>query len=113
MDVDRQTFYPQLLSILEAIADAHFVAIDLEMSGIALQRNTQNSRALDNSNPELQTQYTQIKAAAEKFHVLQVGITCVCEDRKNGYYQTRPYNILISPLFLEGEKLGIDRQFSF
>lgn len=82
MDVGPRTFLHQLPSILNAIADAHFVAIDLELSGIP----TRKPRAVgeDTGKPNLQSRYEETKMAAEKYQVLQLGITCVGEDRVKG-----------------------------
>lgn len=82
MDIGPRAFLHQLPTILNAIADAHFVAIDLELSGIP----TRKLRAAgeDNSKPNLQSRYEETRMAAEKYQVLQLGITCVEEDKDKG-----------------------------
>lgn len=84
MDIGPRAFLNQLPTILNAIAEAHFVAIDLELSGIP----TRKSRAPgeDIIKPNLQSRYEETKLAAEKYQILQLGITCVGEDRDKGTY---------------------------
>ena len=95
MDVSRNRFQAQLPFILEDIANAHFISIDLELSGIPGPQI--NRSRLDGSGssgkPTLQERYTDIKHAVERYQVLQVGLTCVLEDRQSGQYQ-----VLIQPI---------------
>lgn len=82
MDILPRAFLPQLPNILNAIAGAHFVAIDLELSGIPAKKP--RAAGEDRSKPNLQSRYEETKIAAEKYQVLQLGITCVREDREKG-----------------------------
>lgn len=100
MDVTHRTFHNLLPSLLAAIADAHFIAIDLELSGIPGQQvnkaKAPGSRA--GGKPSLQERYEETKAAAEKYQVLQLGITCVGENRNRGTAMlsadwTSPYGV--------------------
>lgn len=77
MEVDKNNFNAHLLPILRSIANADFVAIDLEMSGIATSSKQENK-------PNLQEVYEDVKGAAEKYQVLQVGITCIEKDAELG-----------------------------
>lgn len=106
MDVDQQHFNVHLLDILRHIANAEFVAFDLEMSGIGT--SPRRSR-----KPSIQEVYEDVKAAAETYQVLQVGITCIEKDEESDMYVARPYNFHLSPLFLQGDRLGIERNFCF
>lgn len=55
------------------------------MSGISTRpRFSAGDRSHDIGKPSLQQQYEDIRGAAETFQVLQVGITCVEEDRDRG-----------------------------
>lgn len=83
MDVTRRTFPSQLPAIISAIADAHFVAIDLELSGIPTSQ-ANKLRAYDGGRPSLQERYEENKKAAEKYQILQLGITCVGENLNRG-----------------------------
>ncbi len=86
MDVTGQDFYRLLPSLLEAIADAHFVAIDLEFSGISNQGKSRlkvsNQHA--GGKASLQSRYEEERTAAHRYQVLQMGITCVGENLDRG-----------------------------
>lgn len=85
MDIDQGSYKKNLLPVLQHIANASFVSFDLEMSGI--HKNSRyglKSSGHDNGKPNLQTLYEETRIAAETFQVLQVGITCVEEDREKG-----------------------------
>ena len=88
MDVPRHKFQAQLPFILEDIANAHFISIDLELSGIPgpqINKSRTNGSG-SNGKPTLQERYNDTKSAVERYQVLQLGITCVLEDRTNGQY---------------------------
>lgn len=85
MDVRPAEFQARLPSILDAITSAHFVTLDLELSGIpGQQSNRFKTGEAVSRKPPLQQRYEETKAAAEKYQVLQFGITCVEEDRVRG-----------------------------
>jgi poly(A)-specific ribonuclease len=85
MDVEQAHFRKQLLSILKNIANATFITFDLEMSGITTRpKYSSGDRSHDVGKPTLQHQYEEMKSAAETFQILQMGITCVEEDREKG-----------------------------
>lgn len=85
MDVDQVHFWHQLLPLLKAISNASFVTVDVEMSGISTRaRYAPNGRFNETGKPSLQEQYEDTKEAAERYRILQIGLTCVEEDRKNG-----------------------------
>jgi poly(A)-specific ribonuclease len=90
MDVSATAFPSEAVRILQEIASAHFVAFDFEFSGV-------NGWA-PGGKPPLQQYYQEVKAAAERYQVLQVGLTVVKEDLKNGIYVVRPYNFSLSPV---------------
>lgn len=109
MDIDRVSFYPRLVDILEDISQSHFVAFDLELSGVP----TKQSRiGQEPGRPSLQRRYEEIKAAAEKYQILQIGLTCVREDLDSGKYICKPYNFEISPL-VDEPGLDVERDFAF
>ncbi|KAF7916191.1 uncharacterized protein EAE98_010776 [Botrytis deweyae] len=114
MEVDKENWQRLLLPILKDIANATFVSFDLEMSGITTRpKHTSQERTHDLGKPSLQQQYEEVKDAAETFQVLQLGITCVEEDREKEYYLAKPYNINLSPLLLYDRVFDLDRKFSF
>jgi CAF1 family ribonuclease len=79
MDVTSRQFSSELVKILQLVADSHFVALDLEFSGIASRR----ARG-DGSRLSLQQVYKQVREAAKQYQVLQVGLTIVEEDAQKG-----------------------------
>lgn len=113
MDVSGSNFQSLLPSILDAVATAHFVTIDLELSGIPGQQMNKSRAAGESSSgkPTLQQRYEETKTAAERYQVLQFGITCVDEDKDRGVYTLRPYNLFLNPV-ADG-RLDVDRIFSF
>lgn len=130
MDVSRDGFQACLPLILKDIANAHFVSIDLELSGIPGPQI--NRGRLDgggsSGKPTLQERYTDIKHAVERYQVLQLGLTCVLEDKENGSYQSqiigsskltyiqgnyllKPYNFFLNPV--PDQKLHVERIFAY
>lgn len=83
MDVKKNTFRALLPSILSAISTAHFVSFDLELSGIPSKQRKASSTGHD-GNQTLQKRYQELKQAAERYHILQLGMTCVEEDNERG-----------------------------
>lgn len=107
MEVDKPSFYPLLLDILTDISEAHFVAIDLELSGVpSKQVRSEPGRQT------LQQRYVETKEAAERYQILQVGITCVQQDVANNKYLLKPYNFDLNPL-IDERGLDFERIFSF
>lgn len=85
MDVTGHTFQSQLFSILRAISRSHFVSFDLELSGIpSKQFKPKPTGQSEDGKQTLQQRYEETKAAAEQYHILQLGLTCVEEDRDQG-----------------------------
>ena len=127
MDVTGQDFHRLLPSILGAIADAQFVAIDLEFSGISNQQKSRTRPPRQNASGKvsLQSRYEEERSAAERYQVLQMGITCVGESLERGkcvlyrwnsvmllliqpgVYVLRPYNINLNPF--PDENMNIQR----
>ncbi|KAL8789022.1 MAG: hypothetical protein Q9195_007042 [Heterodermia aff. obscurata] len=113
MDVSRHRFQACLPFILEDIANAHFVSIDLELSGIPgpLTKRSKTDGVSSSGKPTLQERYTDIKQAVERYQVLQLGLTCVIEDRDCGHYTLKPYNFFLDPV--PNEKLHVERIFAY
>lgn len=104
MEVDKVSFPGRLLEILEAISRSHFVSFDLELSGVPSKTNS-------NTRMSLEDRYRDVKAAAERYQILQIGLTCVEQDLAEDKYILRPYNFNINPLL--DERLDIERIFAF
>jgi len=86
MEVDRSNFHWQLPRMLRALANAHFVAVDFELSGIQ-SKAIHKAKAVDKHlgrKQTMQQRYEEVKEAAEKYQILQVGLTIVIEDNQNG-----------------------------
>ncbi|KAL2864456.1 ribonuclease H-like domain-containing protein [Aspergillus lucknowensis] len=106
MDVTAQTFPYHLPRILEDLASSAFVAIDLEFSGIA---TAPQGRA---GPPQtLQQRYQEVKEGADRYQILQVGLTFCHEDIEAAKYTLRPYNLYLSPII--DRKLDVERNWSF
>ncbi|KAF2647293.1 CAF1-domain-containing protein [Lophiostoma macrostomum CBS 122681] len=107
MEVDADSFPHHLLGILIAISEADFVSFDLELSGIP---SRMPGKPRSNKRQTLEDRYLEAKAGAEKYQILQVGITCARFDYIANKYVLRPYNINISPLV--DERLDLERDVS-
>lgn len=75
MEVPRTRFYGTLPHMLSLAQHARFVAIDLEMSGIAVP-----NAGSDSSATSPQEAYAQAKKAAETFAILEIGLTFIQYD---------------------------------
>lgn len=107
MDVDAISFPSRLLGMLVAISESDFISFDLELSGIATRMAGPRGR----DRQTLEERYAEVKQAAEKYQILQVGITCAKFDYLKNRYVLRPYNVNISPLV--SERLDIERDITF
>lgn len=105
MEVDRISFAPRLLEILEDMAKCSFVAVDFEFSGIA----TRAAHAAGRQT--LQERYHDTKEAAGRYQILQMGLTFAIYDNERQCYTLKPYNMNLNPLM--DEKLDVERIFSF
>ena len=95
MDITGRTFQSHLSSILGAISRSRFVSFDLELSGIPGKQFKNKPTGLwsEDGKQTLQQRYAETKAAAERYHVLQLGLTCVEEDRDRGTLQAVTSNL--------------------
>ncbi|KAK6439834.1 hypothetical protein LTR95_003952 [Oleoguttula sp. CCFEE 5521] len=109
MDVNKTSFYPLILDILADISESHFVAFDLELSGVPVKQTGTKRRI---GRATLQERYTEVKEAAGKYTILQIGLTCVTEDVETGKYVCKPYNFELTPL-IGVPGLDLERDFSF
>ncbi|KAI4839696.1 CAF1-domain-containing protein [Aureobasidium sp. EXF-8845] len=107
MDIDKLSFPSRLLDVLEAIAEAHFVSFDLELSGVPVKGQAKEKPG----KPSLQERYLETKKAAEQYQILQIGLTCVKDDVLQNAYVCKPFNFNLSPVI--EERLDVDRTFSF
>ncbi len=86
MDINCHQFWRQLLPFGTHLADSEFVGLDLEFSGIKINGNTTTSHTSGRSgNPRNQQQFwDEVREAAERYSIVQVGITCLEKDAKRG-----------------------------
>lgn len=82
MDIQKSQFPQEVVSIIQHVAESHFIAFDLEFSGIAGRRKVPPGGKRDKLT--LQEMYNDLKEAAEKYQILQVGLTVVNEDKDTG-----------------------------
>ncbi|KAI5300676.1 hypothetical protein KEM56_002271, partial [Ascosphaera pollenicola] len=115
MDVTASCFNRVLPRILNDVAESRFVALDLEFSGIAGRENitttTTTSTPPDAARKRtLQNRYSEVKDAAEKFTVLQLGLTFIKHDTETGQFVLRPYNLHVNPIL--DSRLDIEREWA-
>ncbi|CAI7585788.1 unnamed protein product [Penicillium palitans] len=106
MDVTAVTFPDCLPSILNDISTSCFVSVDFELSAVVFKRSTPQSRP-----QTVQERYVEAKAAAERYQILQVGLTTCHEDKENATYTLKPYNINLSPI--TQHEMDVNRDWTF
>jgi poly(A)-specific ribonuclease len=111
MEVDAASFPCHLLGLIINISEADFVSFDLELSGIPSRLPAKDRKPAEGGGRfSLQERYAETKEGANRYQILQVGITCARFDYIANKYVLRPYNINISPLM--EERLDIEREMS-
>jgi poly(A)-specific ribonuclease len=109
MEVDAASFPHHLFGLFVNISEADFVSFDLELSGIPSR--IQNKPPRPGGGPfTLEERYAETKEGADRYQILQVGITCARFDYIANNYVLRPYNINLSPLL--DERLDFEREIS-
>lgn len=84
MDITRRSFFYLLPRVLSELSDCEFVALDLELSGISLRPNQGRNANASAGKQSLQKRYEEVKEAAERYQILQLGLTVVKEDPVTG-----------------------------
>lgn len=108
MDVTSQSWPRCLPKILEDLVSCCFVSLDFEFSGIGrLSANAAPSAG----RQTLQERYAETKLSAEKYSIVQIGLTICHEDTETGTYILKPYNFYLSPLI--DKTLDIERDCTF
>jgi hypothetical protein len=98
MDLTGANFAESLPWVLNQISSSCFVAMDLEMSGIPLSVKHQGLKTL-------QKHYEDNKAAAEKYQILQVGLTICHEDKESGNVNCLVYILFVCKLMTPNREL--------
>ncbi|KAJ5783064.1 hypothetical protein N7457_004838 [Penicillium paradoxum] len=106
MDVTTVTFPDCLPSILNDISTSCFVSVDFELSGVVFKPSAPQSRT-----QTVEERYVEAKAAAERYQILQVGLTTCHEDKENATYTLKPYNISLSPI--TQPEIDVNRDWTF
>ena len=105
MDINIGNFHSRLPSFLQAVSDAHFIAIDLELSGIPGHQINKpravGEHAIRGGKATLQERYEDTKKAAETYQVLQLGITCVEENRHRGMFIQEEWNTMANVYLIQ------------
>ncbi|KNG48281.1 hypothetical protein TW65_05190 [Stemphylium lycopersici] len=109
MEVDAASFPYHLLGLFINISEADFVSFDLELSGIPSRIQDKPPRGPGRFSME--ERYAETKMGADRYQILQVGITCARFDYIANKYVLRPYNISISPLL--NERMDFEREITF
>jgi poly(A)-specific ribonuclease len=109
MEVDAASFSHHLLGLFINISEADFVSFDFELSGIPSR--IQNKPPRGPGRFSMEERYQETKEGANRYSILQVGITCARFDYIANKYVLRPYNINLSPLL--DERMDFEREISF
>lgn len=91
-NVNRSNFNSALEELRVLIKDAHFIAIDLEMTGITSAPWRENFEC-----DTLNVRYSKLKDSAEKFAVVQFGVCPFHWDNANAQFLAHPFNFYIFP----------------
>ncbi|KAJ5559006.1 hypothetical protein N7461_002978 [Penicillium sp. DV-2018c] len=106
MDVTALTFAERLPSVLNDISNSCFVSVDYELSGVGFKPNSPQSKT-----QTVEERYVEAKAAAERYQILQVGLTTCHEDKEKATYTLKPYNISLSPI--TQNEMDLNRDWTF
>lgn len=110
--MDADSFPHKLLALLISISEADFVSLDLEFTGIPSRLPGKEPWKPNpgKTRNTLEDRYKETRIAADRYHILQVGLTCACFDYLDNKYILKPYNISLSPLLNENYKLDVERE---
>jgi poly(A)-specific ribonuclease len=83
MEVVQSRFYGILKDLLIDIADSEFVSIDFEFSGIA-RSQFKRREPQGRGPPDIQARYLETREAAQRYLIIQFGLTVATKDAKSG-----------------------------
>lgn len=109
MEVDGPSFAEHLVRLLIDVSEADFVSFDLELSGIPSRLPKKKPRGPGRLT--MDDRYEETREGANRYQILQIGLTCGRFDYIENKYVLRPYNINLSPLL--DERLDFEREISF
>ncbi|OLL24220.1 Poly(A)-specific ribonuclease PARN [Neolecta irregularis DAH-3] len=106
MEITRDKLPESTKLILDSIDQADFIAVDCEFSGMRI------SKSKIPQSPD--QRYTETKAAAECFAVIQMGLCPTRWNHELQQYEASPYNFFISPtLFSQFNENVLCRKIEF
>ncbi|KAL8414254.1 hypothetical protein RB594_005472 [Gaeumannomyces avenae] len=112
--IDADNFWSLLPAVLEDIAAAELIGLDLEMTGIRLRDGIFGRKV------KFMAEQCYVEAAevAKAFQILEVGITCLRYGPEDKSYHWKGYSFQLAPWYL-GNEAGnlalakfLDRRFS-
>jgi poly(A)-specific ribonuclease len=71
MEITSENYWESLPGVLEAMAAATYVSVDVEMTGLYSKNTTTNAKTALNAI------YEQAKEASERFQIVQFGLSCI------------------------------------
>ncbi|KAB5558163.1 CAF1 family ribonuclease-domain-containing protein [Coniochaeta sp. 2T2.1] len=95
MQISSKNYWESLPVVLEAIAVADYIAFDLEMTGVQTKTVTVPDQKA------LAFAYHIAKEAAERFQIVQFGITCITNyPSSTKDFRASTFNFLLNPSFI-------------
>lgn len=94
METDRSNFWQNLPYMFRSISEAQYVAVDLEMSGIFVDKFRVTRTPV---RPTLQQEYDDARKASKLYSILQFGFTCIRWDPEREFYVTKTFNLPLHP----------------
>jgi poly(A)-specific ribonuclease len=90
MELSYKTYRDNEERIMNEIEECDFISFDLEMTGID---SDINNSLID--TPEIR--YLKYKTTAEKYKIIQLGLTLFKFNSRNNYYEVSPYSFYLFP----------------
>ncbi|KAF9416605.1 hypothetical protein BGZ94_010172 [Podila epigama] len=100
MEILKENFEASLPMLQKAIEECDFVAMDTEMTGLALPVN------IPKGHDSLATRYAKVSTSASSFLVIQLGICTFTWSDAVGGYEARAFNFPCFPASTEDGKAG-------
>ncbi|KAF9210132.1 hypothetical protein CPC16_011597 [Podila verticillata] len=100
MEIIKDNFEASLPMLKKAIEECDFVAMDTEMTGLALPIN------VPKNTDSLSTRYQKVSTSAGSFLVIQLGICTFTWRDEIGGYEARPFNFPCFPSSADEAKAG-------
>ena len=90
MELSYKTYRDNEERIMNEIEECDFISFDLEMTGID---SDINNSLID--TPEIR--YLKYKTTAEKYKIIQLGLTLFKFNSRENYYEVSPYSFYLFP----------------